>query len=183
MGRPNARTQMAERVPILRMNNISAAGEIDIEDVKFVVLDRDELERQVLQPGDILFNRTNSIELVGKTGLWEEDEMQAVAASYLIRVRVDVDKLVPHYVWAMMQTAFMKSMLASRARRAVGMANINATELRRLPALFPPLELQEDFATLSASIRRLNVHRLRSSTSNENLFRGLLAEVFSGNRL
>ena len=167
-------------VPILRMNNISAAGEIDIEDMKFVVLDRDELERQVLQRGDILFNRTNSIDLVGKTGLWEEGELQAVAASYLIRVRVDVDKLLPPYVWAMMQTTFMKSMLASRARRAVGMANINATELRRLPAMFPPLELQEEFAALSASIRQLNKNRRGSIITNERLSRNLLDRAFSG---
>ena len=167
-------------VPVLRMNNISVAGEIEMDDLKFVDLDRTELNRHLLQRGDILFNRTNSIALVGKTGLWEESELQAVAASYLIRVRVDVDKLLPPYVWAMMQTTFMKSMLASRARRAVGMANINATELRRLPALFPPLELQEDFATLSASIRRLNVHRLRSFATNERISRNLLDRAFSG---
>ena len=125
-------------VPVLRMNNISSAGEIDLADLKFVDLDPTELKRQLVQSGDILFNRTNSIELVGKTGLWEDSGLKAVAASYLIRVRVDRDKLVPQYFWAMMQTAFMKSVLASRARRAVGMANINATELRRLPAVFPP---------------------------------------------
>ena len=167
-------------VPVLRMNNISSAGEIDLADIKFVDLDPTELARQLLQPGDLLFNRTNSIELVGKTGLWEESGLQAVAASYLIRVRVNRDKLVPSYVWALMQSAHMRSVLASRARRAVGMANINATELRRLPAMFPPLQLQKDFVALSASIRQINEHRYRSLNSTEQLFRNLLNRAFSG---
>ena len=167
-------------VPVLRMNNISLAGEIDLADVKFVDLDPTELERQLLQPGDILFNRTNSIELVGKTGLWEESGLQAVAASYLIRVRVDRDKLFPSYVWALMQSAYMKSVLAARARRAVGMANINATELRRLPAMFPPLQLQKDFVARSASIRQTNEHRCHSLNSTEELFCNLLNRAFSG---
>ena len=167
-------------VPVLRMNNISSAGEIDLSDVKFVDLDPTELERQLLQLGDILFNRTNSIELVGKTGLWEKSGLQAVAASYLIRVRVNRDKLVPSYVWALMQSAHMKSVLAARARRAVGMANINATELRRLPAMFPPLQLQKDFVARSASIRQTNEHRCRSLNSTEQLFRNLLSRAFSG---
>ena len=167
-------------VPVLRMNNISSTGEIDLADLKFVDLDTTELRRHLVQSGDILFNRTNSIDLVGKTGLWEESGLQAVAASYLIRVRIDRSKLVPQYVWAMMQTAFMKSVLALRARRAVGMANINATELRRLPAVFPPLEFQENFATLSASIRRLNENRRQSIFTNMRLSRNLLDRAFSG---
>ena len=76
-------------VLLLRMNNILSTGEIDLTDVKYVDI---ELERQLLETGDILFNRTNSIELVGKTGLWTESEPPAVAASYLIRVRVRPDK-------------------------------------------------------------------------------------------
>lgn len=167
-------------VPILRMNNISAAGEIDLDDLKLVDLNRRELDRLLLQRGDILFNRTNSIDLVGKTGLWDESELQAVAASYLIRVRVDVDKLLPLFVWAMMQTTFMKSMLASRARRAVGMANINATELRRLPTMFPPLGLQREFAAAAVSIRPICEYRRLSVAKLQDLFGNLLMQGFSG---
>ena len=167
-------------VPVLRMNNISSSGEIDLAEVKFVDLDPAELERQLLQPGDILFNRTNSIELVGKTGLWTESEHPAVAASYLIRVRVDRDKVLPSYLWGLMNTPYIKTVLATKARRAVGMANINATELRRFPGMFPRIQCQWDFDTLLGSIRQANDYRHRSRIRIEQLFTHLLNRAFSG---
>ena len=167
-------------VLLLRMNNISSSGEIDLTDVKFVDLEPAECERQLLREGDIVFNRTNSADLVGKTGLWKESELATVAASYLIRIRVDPDQLVPSYAWALMNTAHMKNVLAKTARRAVGMANINATELRRLPWMFPPLQLQEDFVAVSDSIRQLNESRYRSLSATEQIFRNVLNRAFSG---
>ena len=167
-------------VPVLRMNNISSSGEIDLAEVKFVDLDPTELERQLLQPGDILFNRTNSIELVGKTGLWTESEHPAVAASYLIRVRVDRSKVLPSYLWGLMNTPYIKTVLATKARRAVGMANINATELRRLPGMFPLIQYQWDFDALLGSIRQANDYRHRSRIGIEQLFTHLLSRAFSG---
>ncbi|MDD9981466.1 MAG: restriction endonuclease subunit S [Gammaproteobacteria bacterium] len=167
-------------VCLLRMNNISSSGEIDLTDVKFVDLEPAECERQLLREGDIIFNRTNSADLVGKTGLWKESELSAVAASYLIRIRVDPDQLTPSYAWALMNTTHMKNVLAKTARRAVGMANINATELRRLPWMFPPLQLQEDFAAVSDSIGQLNETRYRSLNATGQMFRNVLNRAFSG---
>lgn len=56
-------------VLVLRMNSISMAGRIDLADAKYAELERREIERLALFPGDLVFNRTNSAELVGKTGL------------------------------------------------------------------------------------------------------------------
>ncbi|SPE56873.1 Restriction modification system DNA specificity domain-containing protein (fragment) [Verrucomicrobia bacterium] len=115
-------------LPVLRMNNIDRAGRIDLASLKNVVIEQAEAHRQLLRPGDLLFNRTNTKELVGKTGLWR-GQMLAVAASYLIRLRVDESNVVPDYVWAWMNTPYFKQLLFAISRRAVGMANINATEL------------------------------------------------------
>ena len=54
------------------MNNIDADGYLDLSDLKYVILSEAEANRYSLSAGDILFNRTNSKELVGKTGLWRE---------------------------------------------------------------------------------------------------------------
>ena len=165
---------------LLRMNNISSSGEVDLTDVKFVDLEPTECERQLLREGDVIFNRTNSADLVGKTGLWRESGLSAVAASYLIRIRVDPGQLTPSYTWALMNTAHMKNILARTARRAVGMANINATELRRLPWVFPPLQLQENFAAVVDSIRRFNEMRNRSLNATNQMFHNVLNRAFSG---
>ena len=165
---------------VLRMNNISAAGRIDLTDTKRIALDKEELDRLALRPGDILFNRTNSAELVGKTGLWHRCAEPTVAASYLIRCRVDRAKVAPEYIWALMNTPFMKLALAAKARRAVGMANINATELRRLPGLFPPLDLQDAFVIRLRHLDELADRRIGLRESVERLFGLLLQRAFSG---
>ncbi len=167
-------------VLMLRMNNISSSGNINLAEVKHVDLEPTELKQKLLQPGDILFNRTNSIELVGKTGLWMEPQLPAVAASYLIRVRVNDNKVTPTYIWALMNTPHMKNVLAMRARRAAGMANLNATELRKLPGMFPPLQRQKEFSNLTNSIRQTNIHRHRFQTDIGRLFPNLLNRAFAG---
>ncbi|MBN2491312.1 MAG: restriction endonuclease subunit S [Planctomycetes bacterium] len=167
-------------VLVVRMNNISRSGDVDLTDVKYVELDDSELERQRLEPGDLLFNRTNSADLVGKTGRWTESSVPAVAASYLIRVRVDPAKALPEYVWALMNSSFIKMLLANKARRAVGMANINATELRGLPALFPPLPLQQGFAERLRELEPCVERRRRAAAALDRLLANLMSWAFSG---
>lgn len=167
-------------VLVVRMNNVTVTGDLDLVDVKHVDLQGPELDRQLLEPGDLLFNRTNSAELVGKTGLWSESELPAVAASYLIRVRVNQAKVLPEYVWALMNTSFVRSHFAMKARRAIGMANINATELRRVPAYFPSLSLQEQFVGHLQHLRRLADQRRRSVDELDELFQSLIRRAFSG---
>jgi type I restriction enzyme, S subunit len=164
---------------VIRMNNIDRGGFLDLGKVKYVVLSKEELRRQVLRDGDLLFNRTNSADLVGKTGLWR-DEMEAVPASYLIRVRVNSKEVVPEFVWAYMNSSFMKEMLFNKGRRAIGMANINAEELKAFPFFIPPLPLQKSFATELSMVRELRNHLVAGKRKTELLFSTLLYRAFSG---
>lgn len=169
----------AKGIPVLRMNNISSNGKLNLEDVKHVELDAAELQRHMLEPGDLLFNRTNSRELVGKTGIWR-GAMPAVAASYLIRVRVDRALVNPEFVWAWLNTGFIKSRLFEMARRAIGMANINVTELRSLPILLPPKPLQRKFVDCLDHLHADSQHRIACSVSVELLFKNMLHRAFTG---
>ncbi len=76
----------SKTIPVLRMNNIAANGEMCYTNLKYVDSDIKDLPKLYLQKGDLLFNRTNSYELVGKTGLFEENGKYTFA-SYLIRLR------------------------------------------------------------------------------------------------
>ena len=84
---------------MLRMGNVGTGGELDTRDLKHIEIDGREREKVEVLKGDILFNRTNSKELVGKTGLWD-GRFEAVAASYFIRLRVKQDRCNPAYLWA-----------------------------------------------------------------------------------
>ena len=70
---------------MLRMGNIQE-GALDLADLKFLPPQDDEVEKTLLAPGDLLFNRTNSPELVGKSAVYKEIHPAACFASYLIRV-------------------------------------------------------------------------------------------------
>lgn len=89
-----AKSSRAGSVPVLRMGNIQD-GELDWFDLVFTS-DVAEIAKYTLLPGDVLFNRTNSPELVGKTAVYK-GERQAIYAGYLIRVRCAA-RLLPDYL-------------------------------------------------------------------------------------
>ena len=145
-------TNQADGVPVLRMGNVTYRGDLDCTDLKWVALSESDVEKHVLRTGDILFNRTNSKELVGKTGIWD-GRFEAVAASYFIRLRVDETCVCPTYVWAFMNSSATKQRLFEAARGAIGQANINSKELRSVLLPVPPLDLQRRYAELVETAR------------------------------
>ncbi len=168
-----------EGVPVIRMNNIGVDGSLDLSDLKYVVLDSAEWEKQRLREGDILFNRTNSKELVGKTGLWD-GHCDAVAASYLIRVRLDTKRVASVYVWAFMNSPHMKRVLFGMARGAIGQSNINAKELAGISLPLPPLPLQHRFAAQVEAFRAVQAQQAASRARLDELFQSLLHRAFRG---
>jgi type I restriction enzyme S subunit len=82
--------------PILRMGNIQQ-GDVVMDELKYVTLSQALLERYLLKRGDVLFNRTNSQELVGKLGIYRSDA-PAVFASYLIRLHADAVHVDNYYL-------------------------------------------------------------------------------------
>ena len=134
-----------EGIPVLRMGNVTYEGDLDDTDLKHVALSNGDIAKYGLRAGDILFNRTNSRELVGKTGLWD-GRFPAVAASYFIRLRTDESRVDPTYVWAAMNSTGMKRRLFAVARGAIGQANINARELKSNPLPVPPVVLQHRYS-------------------------------------
>jgi type I restriction enzyme S subunit len=148
--------------PILRMNNITYGGGWDFSSLKYVDLDEASAHKYMAQKGDLLFNRTNSKELVGKTAVYMQDEPMAIAG-YLVRVRMN-ERGNPHYVSGYLNSTHGKRTLEARAKSIVGMANINAQEMQDIPILLPPIELQDKFASIvSAMQERLRKHHTFSS--------------------
>lgn len=166
-------------LPLIRMGNVDYAGTLNLADLKLVSLPDNEVEKYCLREGDILFNRTNSKDLVGKTGLWS-DEREAIVASYFIRLRVNRDRLHPCYLWAFMNSRHMKHVLFNTARGAIGQANINSKELKAFPVAMPSLRLQQDFAARVEDIRSIQSQQTTATAKAQATFDALLAQVFQG---
>jgi type I restriction enzyme S subunit len=163
--------------PILRMNNITYDGGWDFSSMKYVDLDEASAHKYLTQKGDLLFNRTNSKELVGKTAVYMRDEPIAIAG-YLVRVRMN-ERGNAHYVSGYLNSAHGKRTLEARAKSIVGMANINAQEMQDIPLLLPPIELQDKFASIVGAMQeRLRKHHAFSREA-EALYAALSEKFFS----
>jgi type I restriction enzyme, S subunit len=144
--------------PVIRMNNI-VDGSLDLSDMKYVDLSPDERKRLVLQDGDILFNRTNSKELVGKCAVFHE-RGEYVFASYLIRVRPVPSKATPDFLVRVINSPIGRQQINALSRQIIGQANVNSVELRSLQIPLPPLDIQRAIvARIQAG--RAEIARLR----------------------
>ena len=147
--------------PYLRMNNITYDGELDLSDIKRIDVPDSELEKCTVRQGDVLFNRTNSKELVGKTCVYNRDEMM-VLAGFVIRIRVN-SRVLPVFLSSFMNTDFSKQMLLGMCRTAVGQANINAKELQDIGLYIPPIDLQQKFIDFKLQIDKSKLLEARQA--------------------
>jgi type I restriction enzyme S subunit len=164
--------------PMLRMNNITSSGGWDFADLKYVDLVESELEKYTVRSGDLLFNRTNSKELVGKTAVYREDTPMAFAG-YLIRARAN-SEADPEYISGYLNSAHGKTTLRGMCKSIIGMANINAKELQAIRLLKPPMELQHDFGSVVRKVEERRSRLVKGITVADELFNSVLQRAFRG---
>lgn len=148
------------RYPYLRMNNLTVDGYLDLSDLKYIDIPDDEIEKCVVRKGDVLFNRTNSIELVGKTVVFDLPE-EMVIAGYIIRVRLN-EKILPEVLSQYMNLEALKDILRSMAKGAVNQANINAQELQSIKVYLPDMKLQKRFIEIKEQVDKSKVAILKN---------------------
>lgn len=164
-------------VPILRMNNLTYSGEMDLTDLKYISADKAE-DKYTVHPGDILFNRTNSKELVGKTAVYRGPTPMAYAG-YLVRGRALPDQS-PEYISAYLNSACGKAILRGMCKDIVGMANINAREFQGISIPMPPSSLQDRFESIVELVRSRKKVLIGQAAAMESLFGSLQQRAFSG---
>ena len=169
-------------MPVLRMGNIQN-GELDFSDLKYLARDDPETLKTTLIPGDLLFNRTNSAELVGKTAVYKASHPPASFASYLIRVSLSCD-VAPAYVCGCINSQHGRLYINQVKNQQVGQANVNGTKLAGMPVPLPPLAEQRRI--VAEVERRLSVIQQAEATVEANLKRAerlrqsILQQAFSG---
>ena len=164
------------KYPYLRMNNITYDGELDLSDIKCIDVPDNELDKCTVRRGDVLFNRTNSKELVGKTCVYNRDEMM-VLAGFVIRVRVN-NRILPEFLSAFLNTDFSKQMLLGMCKTAIGQANINARELQDIRLYLPPVELQWRYVQFKKQTDKSKVAVQKALDEAQLLFDSLMQEYF-----
>lgn len=161
-----------EGIPVIRMNNI-VEGALDLSNLKHVTLTKKEQDSLLLKDGDILFNRTNSKELVGKCAVFHgEDEY--VFASYLIRVTVDTDQANPDFVAYTINSRLGRQQIDALSRQIIGQANVNSEELRELVIPCPPRDIQD---SIMSRVQEGQLEIARERIAAEQKAREVRAEI------
>ncbi|MFM9377874.1 restriction endonuclease subunit S [Gordonia sp. VNK21] len=164
--------------PILRMGNVTDDGHLDLYDLKYVDLEPQDEPKYTLRAGDMLFNRTNSKEKVGKAAVVRSSEKLAFAG-YLVRVRFD-DSATAEFVAAYLRSAHGAAVRRKLAKAAVNQANINASEMRRIPVADAPAGLKQQFEHILAAIETQRQSVLAGLRTDDELFASLQSRAFRG---
>lgn len=173
----------ASGYPVLRIPNVQR-GSLDLSDVKYAVDPALDLTKFALDPGDLLFVRTNgSPSLIGRVGVVEESLPYAFA-SYLIRFRLTPGIVEPRWVQLVTQSPPWRQAIERYAASSAGQYNLSAETLSQLPVPVPPLKVQhETLEAVDAAVAkamRLSVATDVARTRADHLRSALLQRAFSG---
>jgi type I restriction enzyme S subunit len=171
----------AKGLPVIRMGNLQG-GSLDLSDLKYIDLPPKDVARYKLRVGDVLINRTNSLELVGKAATFSVERGVWVFASYLVRVEIDRERVMPEFVTSVINSSLGRDYVLRTARRAIGMVNLNAKEMAKFPIPVPSLDEQKEIVARLMAARRLG-DELRESMANPEirlLRQSILQRAFAG---
>lgn len=166
------------KYPIIRMNNLSD-GCIDISSLQYVELDEFEYKKYHLEKGDILFNRTNSSDLVGKTSLYNLDG-GFVFASYIIRIVCKTEHVLPDYVNSYLNWGRSQDRLKGLATKGVSQSNINAKALKNFDVHLPPVSEQLQISEILSGVENRLCSERMHRDSLEMLKKGLMQDLLTG---
>ena len=177
-GTSNKANEENGQFKILRMGNITYNGQFDFSDMKYIDLTEDEQKKYLVYKGEVLFNRTNSKELVGKTAVYKENKPMAYAG-YLVKA-IPNERATGEFIAAYMNTKYVKSKLLNMAKNIVGMANINAEEFKKIDIYIPPIELQNEYIKFIEQVDKLKFEMEKSLKELEDNFNSLMQRAFKG---
>ncbi len=176
----SVKSQLKGKVPVLRMGNLQN-GEIDWSDLVFTS-DKEEIEKYKLKPNTVLFNRTNSPELVGKTSIYR-GEQPAIFAGYLIRVN-NYPELNPEYLNYCLNSEYAKAFCRQVKSDGVSQSNINAQKLGKFEVSFCSIEEQQEIVKqvreLLAIADKVENKVNKAAYKVEKLTQSILAKAFRG---
>jgi type I restriction enzyme S subunit len=145
----------ASGVPVLTMGNIQS-GTVVPDSPKRIPEESEELPALYLKKFDLLYNRTNSAELVGKTGIFLGQDDTATFASYLIRLRPSVVATDPHFLNLAMNTSdFRTTQIVPLIKKQTGQANVNGSALKNMLIPMPSLAIQKRIVSKVAELMSL----------------------------
>lgn len=175
----------SDGITVFRMGNLFE-GTLLLDKLKYLPKSHDEFPKLLLEPDDLLFNRTNSPELVGKTAVYKGKPYPCSFASYLIRVRF-INGVDPNFICYFINSNYGRQWIKSVVSQQVGQANVNGTKLQALSVPLPPhneqgiivSEVENKFSIVDGIEKEIDKNLIRA----DRLRQSVLKKAFSGKLL
>lgn len=168
-------------VVVLRMGNLQN-GEIDWSNLAYTS-DEEDIKKYLLKSGDVLFNRTNSPELVGKTSIYR-GEMPAIYAGYLIKLDYEKNIVVGDYLNYYLNSSKAKEYYMQVKTDGVSQSNINAKKIGEFEIPLPTLSEQHEIVRLIDDLlareRKAQQATEQALASIDLMKKSILARAFRG---
>ena len=184
-GSSSKTSESSGNIPVLRMGNIFE-GKLLFDKLKYLPESHDEFPELLLEPDELLFNRTNSPELVGKTAVYKGKPSSCSFASYLIRVRF-INGVDPNFISYFINSNYGRKWIKLVVSQQVGQANVNGTKLQALSVPLPPYieqgrivsEVENKFSIIDRIEKEVGRDLIRA----DRLRQSILKKAFSGKLL
>ena len=173
-------TDYGSGTQILRIDAFYDGVVTGLEELKRVRISHDERHLYALRSDDIVINRVNSLEYLGKSALIPKLMEPVVFESNMMRLAVNTDCVSPVYVIQFLQTNFVRTQIRKAAKNAVNQSSINQRDVAGFVINVPPLTLQAKFARRVAAVEKLRAAHRASLAELDALFASLQYRAFRG---
>lgn len=138
------------RLPYLRVANVQD-GRLNLKEVKFIQVERHQVERYSLKVGDILMTEGGDFDKLGRGDVWQGQIETCLHQNHVFAVRPQVDLVDSFFLSALAASEYGRNYFLSCAKRSTNLASINSTQLKAFPVLLPPLPEQRGIAHILAT--------------------------------
>lgn len=166
--------------PILRIDSFYAGVTTNLGALKRVRISESERKRFALRTGDVIINRVNSREYLGKSAVIPTLRESTVFESNMMRIRLDRDQVEPVYVIRFLQSSFIKQQIMKAAKHAVNQSSINQQDVRSFLINVPPVERQQEFSRRLVVVEALRAQQRAALVELDALFASLQHRAFRG---
>ena len=169
-------------IPHLRPNNIGFDGKLDLSKITYIPKEKIDLSKYSIKKGDVLFNNTNSKELVGRAALVEET-LNCGFSNHITRLRVYENLITPEWLTLSINYLWIQGYFLKICQKWIGQAGVNAKMLKSIPIPLPPLHEQKRIVArieeLFSKIDEVKKLRKEALEQTKTLLKATLHKIFS----
>lgn len=167
-----------EGTPILRIDSFYDGRVKNLQGLKRVSITQEEVHKYRLHEKDIVINRVNSVEYIGKSALIPLLLEDTVFESNMMRFSIDCKRCLPKYLIEFLQTACSKTQILAKAKHAINQSSINQQDVRSIALPIPPIDAQSEFAKQVEGVCSIQSQQVDALKQAEATFQALLAHCF-----